>query len=537
MPTFIDLFSGCGGFTLGMMRAGFKCLAAVDINRHAIETLRSNLQSISPTGIPPVGFALQADLNELTPSKLAAVIATTNVDVIVGGPPCQGFSTARQRDGSNHGIERLKEDPRRHLFRRFLEHVEFFQPKVFVIENVLGIRTAAGGRYFTAVQHESRMLGREKGLPGYVVHGQIENADDLGVPQKRRRQLIIGVRADTPGYFPSTLKPTRRATLGATLGDAICDLPPLQPGEKTTEYDLRRRDREFLGGTRDRLRRRYLRCVAEVRRAKSLSNHIARPHSERDLDDFRLLSEGESSATAMRRGVQFKFPYDKENFKDRYTRQHRNRPCSTIVAHLSKDGLMFIHPVQDRSLTPREAARVQSFPDWFVFPDARTPAFIMIGNAVPPLVAEAVGLSIRRFLHRADTVHVETGRNIPSIPLTRVDAAARLSVLLRCDRRRLRLLDNNTFIAGWHALLWLLPHLHPDNARDLGGETMESQDLARDLPCVGSGQRQVFLRSGWPVALNLVGTEAWRRFEAGTLSSKALYCAYAQSARLSADRN
>ncbi len=165
-PTFIDLFCGCGGFTLGMQRAGFDCLAAIDFNPQAVATLRANLQARSPTGLKPVAFALEADLTSLTPETLAAVIGTRAVDVIVGGPPCQGFSTARQRDGSNHGSERLKDDSRRHLFRNFLDHVEYFQPKVFVIENVLGLRSAAGGRYFTAVQYEARSLGRANGRPG-----------------------------------------------------------------------------------------------------------------------------------------------------------------------------------------------------------------------------------------------------------------------------------------------------------------------------------------------------------------------------------
>jgi DNA (cytosine-5)-methyltransferase 1 len=121
----------------------------------------------------------------------------------------------------------------------------------------------------------------------------------------------------------------------------------------------------------------------EVARASKLTAHRARPHSARDLGDFLLLREGENSATAMRAGVEFAFPYDKSSFKDRYTRQSRRKPCSTIVAHLSKDGLMFIHPTQNRSLTPREAARIQSFPDWFAFPVARTHQFRIIGNAVP----------------------------------------------------------------------------------------------------------------------------------------------------------
>lgn len=122
-----------------------------------------------------------------------------------------------------------------------------------------------------------------------------------------------------------------------------------------------------------------------------LTAHRARPHSERDLRDFALLKEGENSKEAMDRGVEFEFPYDKENFKDRYTRQHRMEACSTIVAHQSKDGLMFVHPTQNRSLTPLEAARVQSFPDWFEFPIAHTHQFRVIGNTAPPLVSEAVG--------------------------------------------------------------------------------------------------------------------------------------------------
>jgi DNA (cytosine-5)-methyltransferase 1 len=393
--TFIDLFCGCGGFTLGMQRAGFDCLAAIDFNSEAVATLRTNLQAKSPTGLKPVAFALEADLTALAPESLAAIIGTRSVDVIVGGPPCQGFSTARQRDGSNHGTERLKDDPRRHLFRNFLNHVEFFQPKVFVIENVLGLRSAAGGRYFTSVQYEARSLGRAAGRPGYRVHPQIERGIELGVPQKRRRQLIIGVRADLAGYFPAELTPAPRAMLETMLGDAILDLPVLAAGagENQVPYDEKRRTVHFLGGTRDLFRQNYLDHVAEVVASPAIFNHVARPHSARDLGDFLKLTEGESSAVAMKRGVAFDFPYKKTTFKDRYTRQHRNRPCSTIVAHLSKDGLMFIHPVQSRSLTPREAARVQGFPDWFVFAEPRTHSFRLIGNAVPPLIAEAVGLA------------------------------------------------------------------------------------------------------------------------------------------------
>lgn len=537
MPTLIDLFSGCGGFTLGMMRAGFDCVAAIDFNPEAIATLRANLQSKTPTGLKPVGYALEADLTTLSPKILAAIIGANSIDVIVGGPPCQGFSTARQRDGSNHGTERLKADPRRHLFREFLRHVDHFQPKVFVIENVLGLRSAGGGKYFTAVQHESRILGQSEGRPGYRVHGQIEKGESLGVPQKRRRQLIIGVRADLPGYFPTELTPVARAKIGTMLGDAIGDLPALDAGEGTHDcgYDLKRRNNIFLGGARNAFRKQYLHRVAEVHEAAVLSNHVARPHSSRDLRDFSIIPEGSSSAEIMRQGGKFEFPYDKSSFKDRYTRQHRNRPCSTIVAHLSKDGLMFIHPTQNRSLTPREAARVQSFPDWFFFPQAQTHSFRLVGNAVPPLVSEAVGVAIKVFLKKqkmAIRANLMATNRVSSTPSDYLEVKAKLNVLMRCTRQELKALPMSDFLKGWHALLWLFPSLHPDNALDHGRDTLDWPEARKVLPLSDSDDLQYYARSGWPVALVLIGEEAWRRYNDYKINRADFYSAEAQASGL-----
>jgi DNA (cytosine-5)-methyltransferase 1 len=533
-PTFIDLFCGCGGFTLGMLRAGFDCLAAIDFNAQAVGTLKANLADKSHPDFSPVRHALEKDLTQFPPTELEKLLGTRKLDVIVGGPPCQGFSTARQRDGSNHGTERLKEDPRRHLFRNFLDYVEHFQPKVFVIENVLGLRSAAGGRYFTAVQHEARTLGQSKGLPGYRVHPQIERGEKLGSPQKRRRQLIVGVRADLAGYFPSELLPAARASVGAMLGDAIMDLPPLKAGEgeNLREYDFDRR-KGFFQRHPDH-GRHFLFSVAEPSRDGALHNHVARPHSERDLRDFAKIGEGRSSAELMREGVKFEFPYDKTSFKDRYTRQHRARPCSTIVAHLSKDGLMFIHPTQNRSLTPREAARVQTFPDWFVFPEARTHSFRVIGNAVPPLIGEAVGDAILRFLRptalppaqtRAITV-APTLSPAFSLPRSHVEAAEWLEPLTQADRKQMRAMSPDAFLKCWHALLWLFPDLHPENALEHGDEKHDEPTLGEAVDRFG----RRYTRSGWPVMLEAFGVEAWRRFEANEFSDEAFYFTTAQLA-------
>jgi len=554
MPTCFDLFCGCGGLTLGMQRAGFHVLAAIDYDTNAIATLRANLVDQQGAGLAPVSHALQRDITRFQPAELATLIGVSNVDAIVGGPPCQGFSTARQVDGANHGA-RLKPDPRRNLYRNFLRYVDFFQPQVFVIENVLGIRTAAGGEYFTRVQKEARELGRASGRPGYRVHGQTEDAWELGVPQKRRRQLIIGVRNDIPGYFLPDLKPAQRTQTHVCLGAAIGDLPVLRAGSGQDERDydlaLRKRHIQKWGDAA----RKYLFEVLEINRTTKVTNHVARPHSDRDLRDFARLREGENSARAMRlRGIAFEFPYDKSSFKDRYTRQSRRYPCSTIVAHLSKDGLMFIHPTQNRSLTPREAARVQSFPDWFRFPTARTHAFRLIGNAVPPLIAEAVGSAIQDFLRGTRTPGVSLGtrrrERVQTISASllgagictrnkftlnsRVDAARILDNIARLDRRALLALPTEEFLRGWHALLFLLPELHPNNARD-HGEGVETvvatQLMSPDFEELFTTR---YARSGWPVALEHIGREAWRRYELDELSDEDLYCVEAQYAGLTA---
>lgn len=296
----IDLFCGCGGFSLGLARAGFQILAAIDFNEEAIITYKQNL--------PRVPHVLQRDLTTFQPQQLDEMIGGQRVNVIVGGPPCQGFSTARQRDGANHGQSRLIDDKRRYLYQEFLHYVDYFQPKLFVMENVLGIRSADGGKYFTNVQHEARQIG-------YRVHTQIEDAWELGVPQKRRRQLIFGVRVELPKYFVPKLSPAPTAIPKILLGAAIGDLPVLRAGkgENECDYDLERREQHLSKWGEDA--RKYLFEVLEIEQAAKLTHHVARPHSDRDLRDFALLREGESSAAAMReRGVVFEFPYDKSSF-------------------------------------------------------------------------------------------------------------------------------------------------------------------------------------------------------------------------------
>ena len=510
MLTCLDLFCGCGGFSLGMQRAGFRVLAALDFNHEAIETYRRNF--------PKVPLVLSEDLTKFDPESLDKMLGRERVDVIVGGPPCQGFSTARQRDGANHGQRRFVVDPRRQLYREFLRYIAYFQPRVFVMENVLGIKSAAGGEHFARLQAEARAIGRAAGKPGYRVQSQTEDAWELGVPQKRRRQLIIGVRNDLPGYFPGNLEPASRARPHTNLGSAIGDLPIVRAGagEEVCAYDMARRTnhlREFGSSARS-----YLFNVLQIARTERLTAHRARPHSARDLRDFGKLREGQNSKEAMDKGVQFEFPYDNSSFKDRYTRQSRWEPCSTIVAHLSKDGLMFIHPTECRSLTPREAARVQSFPDWFEFPVARTHQFRLIGNAVPPLVSEAVGIAVKSYIERARGNSKSIKFDPVLLPKDEKQAVHWLLPLLDLDKRALRGVPDDDFKRGWFSIAFLYAGLHPDSALEHG--TRVAHD-AKDHALVSRVEPRLvkpyYEQSGWPVVLAPVAKEAWRRYKSGSI--------------------
>ncbi|MCM0608818.1 MAG: DNA cytosine methyltransferase [Ideonella sp. WA131b] len=512
--TFVDLFAGCGGFSLGLEWAGLRCLAAIDYNDSAIETFRRNHLNV------PV--ALIKDLTKFAPKELDAALGSARVDVIVGGPPCQGFSRARQVGGSNHG-ERLVYDPRRELYREFLKYVAYYQPKVFVMENVPGMRSAAGGAFFTAVQVDSRELG-------YRVIPYEVQAWRFGVPQKRIRQLIIGTRRELPLFIPDRYirethvdpgDPVSRGKQSAvTLGEAIGDLPEITSGDERfiRTYDVAAREEHVK-----RYGRRYLYDVLKAHRAKKLLGHTSRPHSDRDLRDFRRLREGETSRAALARGVEMEFPYDREHFKDRYTRQHRDQLCSTIVAHLKKDGLMFIHPTQARSLTPREAARIQSFPDTFEFPQERTRAYSEIGNAVPPLVGKAVGLAVADYLSQPDMADAVTQSLNANLPLSHELAITELEgfieVMLTKD---LKQLSRTEFLKAWWAVGYLHPNLHPDAALDNGKEL--SPGPRRGVSFV---LEPYYVRSGWPVELIPLALEARRRFVAKALAEDEYYCSAA----------
>jgi DNA (cytosine-5)-methyltransferase 1 len=517
--TCLDLFSGCGGFSLGVHRAGWQVKASVDFDPKAVDVYTANFANSD--------YALCRDLTKYSPADLERETGLRQVDMIIGGPPCQGFSQVRQRDGANNG-GRLIDDPRRRLYQQYFEYVDHFKPMLFVMENVLGIRSADGGRYYQAVHTTAREHG-------YRVIGTVINAWEFGVPQKRRRQFIIGTRINLPKYFRPQTITSMVESRDFKLGHAIGDLPRMSAGtgSEVAEYDLALRQKQLA----DPLAAWFLRNIAEISKAKKLTAHVARPHSERDLRDFEKIGEGENAKHVLERGVELEFPYDRSTFHDRYTRQSRHDYCSTIVAHLSRDGLMFIHPTQLRSLTVREAARIQTFPDWFQFPVSRTHQYRVIGNAVPPLVGWAVGNAAASFVREV----MEASRrrkSLPSelIPVNEREAADSLLHLLHLqDRNELTEATKVEFLKGWFGAAFLFPGLHPDSAHDHGSEIQPPEEaLRRRLKRLNerlAGPH--FVQSGWPTILVDIGIEAARRFTTGELRDDDYYCSAAAHAGLS----
>ena len=293
-----------------------------------------------------------------------------------------------------------------------------------------------------------------------------------------------------------------------TLGETIADLPELEAGDEriVQDYDLHMRERYL-----EKYSGRFLSDVLNVNNADKLTWHCSRPHSERDLRDFARLREGENCSRALARGVEMEFPYDRNTFKDRYTKQDRNSLCSTIVAHLKSDGLMFIHPNQNRSLTPREAARVQTFPDTFNFSGSRSHVFTQIGNAVPPLVGKKVGLGILKYFSQAETNEnrIELGEDEKQKIILELE-----QFINECMVRPIEFVADDSFKQTWKKIHLLLPHLHPESAMDNGKEIS-----AIPKRSISFCFEPYFLRSGWPVELAPIAQEAKKRLKSGHLAS------------------
>lgn len=393
MPyNFIDLFAGCGGLSEGFYRRGFVPLAHVENNHWACETQRLRMRHY---GFP--NYANEVIEHDITSEDIIERIENAvngrRVDVIIGGPPCQAYSTAgRVRDGVG-----MSQDPRNFLFESYVRILEHFRPSFFVFENVTGILSAKVDNkpIFPRVLAALGNMYRLTGNPDVLVH----NTADYGVPQLRKRVIIMGVRNDIPNkdvmdlyndvvkthWNPDTPMKERENLLRyIDVREAIGDLPPVDPGHdgSTPNFNYP-------------CNNSFLRRIGQPG-IHPLMDHIARKHNGLDRERFKVMIHNHWSFGQLRHAMP---QYEHEHarvFDNSYVVQWWDLPSKTILAHIHKDGFQFIHPdeAQARTFTVREAARIQSFPDDFEFAGSRGEKYKQIGNAVPPLFAEALAISI-----------------------------------------------------------------------------------------------------------------------------------------------
>ncbi len=371
----IDLFAGCGGMSLGFELSGFKSVVAIEKDDWASETYAAN----HPNTIVHIGdiTTIQDPTKEFPQAK--------NIIGIIGGPPCQGFSLSGNRD---------PKDPRNSLFMDYMRFVQSFHPSFFVMENVTGILSAK-------TRNGENVRDVIKGIAssiGYNVQQLVLNAANYGVPQSRVRVFFIGIRNDLP-FAPSRLFPVPRLSSPVTIQDAISDLPIVEAGQGS----------EYMEYSSEPQNAFQLWCRSGV---AMVTNHIAMRHTPRLVERFKCIKWGESLADVpdehkqRKRGDVSKI--SGKTYSQNNMRPFPNKPSPTIPASFQSN---FVHPFFNRNYTAREGARLQSFPDSYIFKGKRTTMswekslsqYQQIGNAVPPLLAKALGDMLKSYFENLDT--------------------------------------------------------------------------------------------------------------------------------------
>lgn len=354
--TVIDLFCGAGGLSAGLEMAGFRVLAGVDMFEAAGKTFEATHPHAKFIGDPIQDVSVEK-LMEVTGLKRG------ELTVLVGGPPCQAYSVYNHQRGMH--------DERATLFRQYLRIVEGLHPEWIVMENVAGIYSIGGGVAVHAIKTELRSLG-------YVVEEKVLKAEEFGVPQERRRVVFIGNRLGEPITHPA---PTHGPGLKpyVTIRDAIGDLPALQNGEDLGKVSYAHEPRcdfqKVVRGNRTSVANHAAPRLGKANLARL--DHIPQGGSWRDIP-FDLLPAGMKRAK-------------RSDHTKRYGRMKWDGLSCTVLTKCDIHWGAYIHPEQNRAISVREAARLQSFPDSFEFTGSKTDQYIQVGNAVPPLLGKAIG--------------------------------------------------------------------------------------------------------------------------------------------------
>lgn len=413
---FIDLFAGAGGLSEGFFQAGFNPIAHVEMDEYASKTLetRSCYYYFKKTGKLNIyysylkGKTSRKEMLEQVPKEVTKTVINetmsdkslpsifetidnimeedgiTHVDVIIGGPPCQAYSLVGRAQSSHMGTP-MSEDPRNELYKLYARFLKKYQPEMFVFENVMGITNANEGKTWKNIKSHLKRVG-------YEIECKEQNAKDFGVLQNRRRMIIVGWRKGSNKEYPNFTT----ITTNAIVNNLFTDLPAIQPGEKSTHYRAVKRS--------SYVKNNEIRTEDDV-----LTLHESRPNIKRDINIYKrtikLWNNGHQRLKYYDLPKSLKTHKNTKSFVDRFkVVEGDEQHCHTILAHLSKDGHYFIHPDinQHRSITVREAARIQSFPDSYFFEGPRTSQFVQVGNAVPPMMAKGIAEGIKEQLSKEE---------------------------------------------------------------------------------------------------------------------------------------
>ena len=385
-PKIVDFFCGAGGLSLGFSQEGFQIDFANDYEDVCIETFKYNHPEI------PDERVLLGDIRKVINDIESFV--DNSIDVVVGGPPCQGFSTANQ--------QRIIDDPRNELYKYYLKAIEKIAPKFVVMENVQGMLPYAQQ---VVDDYKSITIKKNRKVYNYDVSFQVLSSDDFKVAQKRKRLIFIAIRNDISDK--KNIKPSdifkeikkNRSKITYLLKDALEYIKPLKaPRVKNmTEVDDEITGNKIDVNNFEGNENPYLRLINQNRKIYFVYNHKARYTNDINYEIYKTLEQGEDGTN---KKIKHIMPYKHRNhiFKDKYYKLIEDKPSRTITAHLKMDCHSHIHPTQVRSITPREAARIQSFPDDYMFLGAYLKTYMQIGNAVPPVMAREIAKVIKKYI-------------------------------------------------------------------------------------------------------------------------------------------
>jgi DNA (cytosine-5)-methyltransferase 1 len=388
---FIDLFCGAGGFSKGLELAGFECIGGIELKEVIAKTHQLNHKHSK---------TIFGDIREIPPEKFAETIGTNHVDVIIGGPPCPTFSTIGDAKIRSVTGKPVSEDPRNQLFLEYLKYVDYFRPEIFVIENVPNFITKYKGKIFNTAVEIIESIGKDEdgngeGIYEVVKPVQVVNAVYYGVPQTRRRMMLVAHKKTDKKfnypkpthYYDQTDEESKKLKPCTTVEDAIGDLPKITDNWRITEMPYSKVDRLT----------EYQKLMRSYGNGKTVMNNICRMSNDRAKRVFPHMAQG-SIYMDLPPEIRQILPFREDIFKDRLKRLVMKEPSWTVIAHIGMDGYMYIHPTENRTLSVREAARIQSFPDDFEFVGNQQETYVQVGNAVPPLLGKAIGESIKQYL-------------------------------------------------------------------------------------------------------------------------------------------